>query len=407
MNILMANKYFFIKGGAENSFFETAGLLERQGHKVSFFSMKHPRNKPSEYDQYFVSNVEYESKDPGNALRAAGRILYSFEARHKLEQLLQTEKPDLAHLNNIYHQISPSILHSLKKYRIPVVMTLRDYKVVCASYSMLAGGKICEACRGGKYYNCLLKSCVKRSRLKSLLNTAEMYLHHDVLKIYDLVDEFISPSRFLINKLHDMGFDREIQYLPNFTTLNDQQDPVYDTSGKNVVYFGRVSTEKGLNTLITAFKGMSELNLRIIGEGPLLENLQQRVVSENIGNVIFCGYRKGQELIDEIKKSLFIVLPSECYENNPRTIIEGFAMGKPTVGARIGGIPELVRDGETGWTFESGNVEDLREKLRRMASAPDEVRRMGKNGRMFVEAELNTQRHYKKLMEIYQLAIKK
>ncbi len=158
MRILLANKYFFLKGGAENFFFQTARLLESRGHSVIFFSMQGARNFPISYSRYFVSSVEYDKPSISQRIKATGRLLYSWEARSKIKRLLQDHKPDLVHLNNIYHQISPSIIHTLRKHNIPIVMSLHDYKLVCASYSMLANRKICESCRGGRYYQCFLKS---------------------------------------------------------------------------------------------------------------------------------------------------------------------------------------------------------------------------------------------------------
>ena len=396
MKVLMANKYFYLKGGAENSFFETANLLKKKGHQVSFFSMKGERNLPSEYEEYFIPEVRYESGAFSNRIAAAGRMLYSFSARRNIEKLMRKEKPDIAHLNNIYHQISPSILHSLKKFKVPVVMTLRDYKVVCASYSMVAGGKICEACKDGKYYQTFLKACVKDSRLKSLLNTLEMYLHHHVLNLYGLVDVFISPSAFLKQKVVEMGFRGRVVHLPNFTTLDDYE-PVYEYE-PSVIYFGRISKEKGIATLIEGVRG-TPVQLKIVGEGPLKETLSRSLKPED--NVKFLGYKTGDDLRNEIKKSMCVMLPSEWYENNPRTVLEAFAFGKPAIGSRVGGIPELVRDNETGLTYEMGNAADLKEKLLYFIRHPEEVRRMGVNARKMVENELNREVHYKKLMEVY------
>lgn len=406
MKILLANKYFFIQGGADNSFFETARLLEKHGHQVAFFSMKHPKNFQTPFEPYFISNVDYERPDVKSTLKAAGRLLYSFEARRKIGRLIRKEKPDIAHLNSIYHQISPSILHTLRANGVPIVMTLRDFKMVCASYSMLAGGSICEACRNQKYFNCLLKKCVRDSRVKSLLNTIEMYLHHKLLNIYGLVDRFISPSRFLIAKMYDMGFKAPIEYLPNCTSLAESA-PTHGWTEKSAIYFGRLSKEKGLETLITAFKNTPEIGLKIIGSGPLEDSLRNRVRSENITNIRFLGFMAGEPLWQEVRKSMFVALPSECYENNPRTIIEGFALGKPAIGSRIGGIPELVLDGKTGYTYEMGNPDDFKDKIRLLTGDPSKIEHMGRNARLFLDTELNTEKHYGRLMEIYQSVLNK
>jgi glycosyltransferase involved in cell wall biosynthesis len=362
--------------------------------------MQDERNDPSEYERYFVSNVDYEKPGLKNKIDAAIKLLYSFEAKNKIEQLIKREKPDIAHLNNIYHQISPSILHVLKKFHVPVVMTLRDYKLVCAPYNMLTHGKICEACKGGKYYHCFLKGCVKGSKAKSLLNTIEMYLHHKILSIYNMVDIFISPSRFLKNKVGEMGAKGKFVYLPNFVRVDELQ-PQYTWNENSIVYFGRLSEEKGLLTLVKAMKDIPEISLKIIGEGPLREHLESGIVKNGIGNIRFLGYKSGEELNAEIRNSMFVVLPSEWYENNPRTIIEGFALGKPAVGSRIGGIPELVRDDETGFTFQAGDPEDLKKKILLLVNNPEKILLMGKRARSFVEQELNPEKHYEKLMEIY------
>lgn len=405
MKILFANKYFYRKGGAEYVFFDSAKLLENKGHKIIFFSMHHPKNLTSAYNDYFVSLIDYEKGGIKNKVDVSVKLLYSFEAKRKMEALIKKEKPDVAHLHNIYHQISPSIIHTLKKYHIPIVMTLHDYKITCASYHMLANGRICEACKDGKYYQCFLKRCVKESIVKSLLNTAEMYLHHKLLHIYDLVDIFISPSMFLKNKAEEMGFKGKIMYLPNFVNLQDY-DPQYNWRENSIVYFGRLSKEKGLDTLIEAMEGLN-IKLKVIGEGPIKERLESRVRSLELKNIEFLGYKSGEELKNEIRKSMFAILPSEWYENNPRAIIEGPALGKPVIGARIGGIPELVKDNETGLTFEAGNSEDLMAKMIHLSKNTAEIEKMGLNARRKVEEEFSTEIHYKKLTNIYRSALNK
>jgi len=350
-----------------------------------------------------MSNVEYDKPSFRQNVKAAGRLLYSWEARSNIERLLQNQKPDLAHLNNIYHQISPSIIHTLRKHKIPIVMSLRDFKLVCASYSMLANGKICELCKGGRYYQCFLKSCVKDSRAKSLLNTAEMYLHHKILHIYDLIDIFISPSQFLKTKVEEMSYKRKIIYLPNFINIEEYK-PRYDSEEKTIVYFGRLSREKGLLTLIEAMDKLQDITLKIIGDGPLKEELRSKIAILGLNNIMMLGYMSGELLKEEIQKSMFVVLPSECNENNPRSLIEGFALGKPAVGARIAGIPELVKDWETGLTFKMGDSDDLRSKIIYLTQNASMISTMGKASRWFVESELNADKHYHKLMQIYEEA---
>lgn len=404
VKILLVNKFFYLKGGSERVFLEEADLLKRNRHQVAFFSMFDKKNLSCPQSKYFINHIDYEPpvrNIKGNILQSL-KMLYSFEAKEKIEELLNDYQIDIAHLHNIHHQISPSILDVFVKYKIPTAMTLHDYKLVCPSYSMLADGKPCQKCKNGKYFWCLLKKCTKDSYAKSLLNVVEMYLHHKILHIYDKIDIFVSPSMFLKKKLKEMGFKKEIVHLPNFINAKDYL-PKYSFNEKIICYFGRLSEEKGLFTLLKAVKGI-DIKLKIIGDGPIKENLKFKVKSEKLDNVDFLEYKSGRELKNEIRSSMTVVLPSECYENNPRTVLEAFALGKPVIGGRVGGIPELVRDGETGLTFESGNANDLRSKIESLLKNPKQIAEMGKKARKFVEESFNPEKHYKKLMQIYRLA---
>lgn len=405
MKILLANKYYFIKGGSETSFFETGRLLKLKGHSTIFFSMKDARNLPSENDRYFVSNIDYENQSLMRNIHNGLGILYSLEAKRQMDSLLRAEDPDVAHLHNIYHQISPSILHVLKTHNVPVVMTLHDYKIVCPSSLMLNKSQLCDACRNSKYYRCFLKGCAKNSRSKSFINTVEMYLHHNLLDIYRLVDVFIAPSMALKSIVEKMGLRGKVVHLPYFVDLS-QFNVADGAAGNNLVYFGRLSKEKGLSTLIEAVKGLG-VTLKIAGEGPLRATLEVKVKAQAINNVEFLGYKGGEELKDLVRRSIAVVVPSEWYENLPFAVIESLALGKPVIGARIGGIPELVRDNETGLTFEPGNVEDLRNKIKIMIGDAEKPMSMGHNARLFVERELNAEKHYQELMKIYGEALSK
>lgn len=406
MKILLINKFFFLKGGSEKSFFDTANLLQKKGHSVVFFSMSHPENFESQFSRYFLSEIDFEGiNDFKSIWRASFRILYSGEARNKLKRLVQEESPDIVHLHNIHHQISPSILHPLKNFNIPVVQTLHDYKVVCPVYTMLSQGKLCERCRDRKFYHCSIQRCSKDSFLKSILNTLEMYLHHSILRIYRLVDAFISPSQFLIDKVNEMGFKGKFFYLPNSINTEDYSNTNI-WKKHTIVYFGRLSKEKGIYTLLQAVKGLP-VECLIFGDGPERENLAMMVKRENIVNISLCGYVSQIQLQSEIQKSMFVILPSEWYENNPYAVIEAFAMGKAVIGSRIGGIPELIKDHKTGLTFEPGSAEELRKNILYLLNNSEKIMTLGANAKRFIERNYNQEYHYQKLMKIYQFAIEK
>jgi glycosyltransferase involved in cell wall biosynthesis len=420
LTILHINKFHYLKGGSEVVYFQTARLLEKHGHKSLFFSMHHPNNLPCETSNFFVPFIDFNNlKGLKENFMGAWRILYYLKSRRLLSRLLDTYHIDLAHLHNVHHQISPSILHEFKKRKIPIVMTLHDYKMVCTSYNLLVEERPCEVCVRGNYYKAIIHRCVKESFYKSILAAIEMYLHHKIMDIYDNVDIFIAPSIFLKNKLIEMGFEKEIVYVPNFidlTGFDELNKSMEYEKGKNetsVVYFGRLTQGKGLVTLLEAANIWQQKNkdkeliVKIIGDGPLKNELEEIVKTTSINNIRFLGFMKREKLFREIKNSIAVIIPSEWYENNPMSVIESFALCKPVIGSRIAGIPELVKDNYTGLTFEPGNAFDLYTKILFLMENPDKAREMGKKANQFVRDELSAENYYKKLMEIYKLAILK
>lgn len=395
----------FPKGGDAVCTLATRDLLSSKGHEVNCWGMDHPSNQDFPGSRDFVRYIDYEhSSGISSTVRAATNILYSFEARRKFERFVDRLAPDIVHLNNFAHQISPSILDVLKKRRIPTVMTMHDYKMVCPSYSMLSGGSPCERCKDGAYYWCAKLKCTKGSFSKSLVNSIEMYLHHHIMGIYDHIHTYISPSKFMASKARDMGMKGNLCHLPNFVNPADFL-PCDPRAGHGCIYVGRLSPEKGLLTLLDAIKGVN-VDLKIIGEGPQRTELEEKISQEKLTNVSLLGYLTGGDLRDQICNSKFLVLPSECYENNPLTVIEAFCMGKPVLGASIGGIPELVINNHTGATFEPGNINDLRKKIILMTESAS-LAEFGNNARQLVKANLTPEKHYTGLMDIYLQAIGK
>jgi glycosyltransferase involved in cell wall biosynthesis len=407
MRVLMINKYLFPKGGDAICTLETGRLLEKKGHEVRFWGMDDPRNPDLPLKKLFVRNVDYHQ--PGGVisrLKMAANLLYSFEAKRKLESVLQTEKPDVVHLHNYAHQISPSILHTIHRHGIPAVATMHDAKLVCTSYLLRCGGRVCDACRLGKYFQCVVKRCVKSSWPKSLLGAAEMYLHHDVLGIYDIIATHIAPSLFMKKKVEEMGFRGDIVHLPNFIDTAAYRSQVGPPL-RSIVYVGRLSEEKGLFTLLDAAGHIGDVAVKIIGEGPLMPALRRRVADGGLQHVSFLGYRTGEDLLREIASNAVVVLPSECHENNPRAVLEAFALGKPVIGSRLGGIPELVVDGVTGLTFTAGDAADLSLKINSLIDSPAAVIRWGRNARNLVEEKFNAEVYYQGLLRVYAAAREK
>jgi glycosyltransferase involved in cell wall biosynthesis len=405
MKVLAVNKYYYVKGGAERYYFELARILEGHGDEVVPFAMRDELNEETPYERYFVSHEAFDgSAGFADRLRAAARVIYSVEARRRIEQIVNATAPDVAHLHNIAHQLSPSILYGLRARGVPVVQTLHDYKLVCPNYQMFVRGATCERCATWRYYNAVLTKCMRGSLTASALVAAEAYVHR-MLRTYDEnVDVFIAPSAQLRDRMIAHGIDGgKIVHLPYSISL-EGYSPNFAHEGY-AAYVGRLSGGKGLRTLLRAHGMAPSVVLKIIGTGPLEGELRESVAREGVGNVEFVGHMSGRQLADLVAGALFVVVPSECFENSPLTVYEAFARGKAVVGSRIGGIPELVSEGETGLIFGPGRDEELAECMAALWDDPARAIEMGRSARQRVEREYGPEPHYERIKEIYKRAM--
>lgn len=374
MKIVLVNKFHWRKGGSETYYFALAEGLRSLGHEVHFFSMEDDRNEPCEDSDLFVSNRDYNGPTSlASKVSAAASIVYSNEAKRKFQELCERVHPDIVHMNLVHRQITLSILDApyLKQNRIPILFTAHDYILVCPNYTMLDGsGRVCEACIDGRFSNCLKRKCVKGSTVKSGMALLEAeYLR--LSRAYRKIDRVISPSRFLAHKMIEGGLasDRVI-WMPNYLLDADAHaidavEPV-KTSKPYLLYFGRLSEEKGIEVLIEAFSKAKAngigFDLKVAGEGPLRQTLEEK--SRHVctsGAIEFLGFKTGDELRSLVKGAAFTVVPSTWYENMPYSVVESLAAGTPVIGSGIGGIPELIENGKTGLVASPGKVDDLRD----------------------------------------------
>lgn len=382
MKVLLVNKFHYRKGGSETYYFGVAEALRQLGHEVFFFAMEDVKNYPCDQARYFVSHSDYSGKTSAiQKLKDGASLIYSLEAKRKFEALLEDVRPDVIHLNLVHRQLTFSILDApyLKTHRVPVVFTSHDYIMVCPCYTMVNGeGENCDECLKGSFEPCVRHRCVKDSKAKSLLAKAEA----DFLrwhKSYEKIDRIIAPSKFMRDKLVQGGISAEkVVYLQNF--LTDSQV----ATGKKVfnpnkfedcepyfIFFGRLSKEKGVLTLVRAFVAAldqlpSNWKLKLVGDGPQREEIEALVAQEGPeagARIELLGYRSGEELQRLVANARFSVMPSEWRENMPYSGMESLAAGTPIIGANVGGIPELINEKEAGFLFESGDVRDLSSHL--------------------------------------------
>jgi glycosyltransferase involved in cell wall biosynthesis len=405
IRLLLGNKFWFPKGGVETYLFELIEELPSLGYEVIPFAMRHERNRQSAYAEYFVDEVDYHAPQALlSKLRIASRMLYSRHAAAQLTALLDRHPADLAHLHNIYHQLSPSILPVLGERGIPVVMTLHDLKLACPNYKMRTGGQVCERCKTGGYHNAVVHRCVQDSAMASALCAFELYAHRRSGVYERHVSRFIVPSRFYLRKLRESGLPADrLVWVPSYTDVR-RYDPVYG-GGDYYLYIGRLSDEKGLPTLVEAAAAVPHATLVIAGEGPLRSVLAARVEERKLSHVKVVGPKYGQELIDLVRHARFSVIPSEWYENCPRSCIESFASGTPVIGADIGGIPEMVDDGVNGLLFPSFDTDALRQRIEYLWDRPSVVADMGRMARAKAEREYSTRAHLDRLLAVYEQAM--
>jgi glycosyltransferase involved in cell wall biosynthesis len=427
MNILQVNKFFYEKGGTERYLFSLSAALEERGHNVAHFSMQHGSNLPSPFEKYFVRERRYEDiAGLIGSLSHGLSFVRSKEAAKRIAELLKNHPPDVAHLHNIYHQITPSIIPVLREAGVPIVMTLHDYKLICPNYSLFAGGKYCDRCVGGKFYHAPLTRCNGGSTSRSALLSFESYWQKWT-RVYDGIACFLAPSRYIRERFIDAGFDTErVIYLPAFVEQGNAGDHDGEESGastygtsdtpadqlpsqphgpaaglpqKYILYFGRLSREKGLFILLAALKSCDGASLVMAGEGPERHRLEEYARANKL-NVIFTGFLPKPEMDGVIARARAVVLPSESPENAPFTVIEAAAMGVPVIVSNMGGLPELAEYFQ-GIVFPSGDSSKLAQGIQELWSNDALVESAGQQAASEARLRFDKTAHLRSLEEIY------
>ncbi len=402
MRVIMANKYWYLKGGAERYLFDLSATLEEHGHQVLPFAMRSAKNLPTPWAKRFVSEVMTEKVSFGwRGLRTAGRMLYSLEARRKFAALAEETHPDVLHVHNIYHQIGPSFLPLARAAGIPVVLTAHDYALVSPDYSLFHHGRIDEPKTPGDVSGMIMRRAVKDSVVATALAVAAWKLH-DALRLYtDNVNRIIAPSAFMKAMLvrHGISEDR-IAHVPHPIDTR-AWTPSDAATGTYALYVGRLVEEKGVETLIRAAAKVPGIPVRIVGTGP--DEARLKALAKELGttNVRFDGFQEGAALKALYAGARFIVVPSLWYEVFGLIVLEAYAAGIPVVASQIGALGELVQDGETGVLVSAGDTDDLAEQMSDLWAHPDTCGAMGRAGRAWVEKDFTPAMHYDRIVEVY------
>lgn len=403
MNILIVNTRHFFGGGDSTYTFNLADMLRQKRHEVAFFAMQDGRNLPDPNSDLFVSHIDFKELNQSKSIfigfKVASRVIYSRETRKKFAKVLDRFQPDIIHLQNIHGHISPSVIFEAKAREIPVVWTLHDYKLICPNTHFLIDttGEICEACDRNKYYQAIIKRCKKGSILASIMASIEAYAHR-LMRLRERVNLFLTPSVFLRTKLIARCFSPKkvikLSYL-----LPDEMFNCVDSDEGYILFLGKFVPIKGIYPLLRACYLTDRVRLIMAGriEEPLLRPLYSLIPS----NAEYVGMKQGKELRKLILKARAIVVPSLWYENQPFSILEAFAAGKPVIASDLGGMTELVKNSHGGLLVPPGDVQALAEAMEWMTTHAKKAKEMGKAAREYALREHSAHKHYERLMQIY------
>ena len=361
----MVNKFLHPAGGAETYMLKLGEFLKKKGHSVQYFGMENPGNSVGNSWGIYSSPMDFHRSSPGSGIKNPLALIRSGDVKQKTKKILEQFRPDVMHLNNFNYQLTPSVIEAAEEYHrqnpgaLRIVYTAHDTQLVCPSHYMyrpLTGG-VCEKCLGGKYYNCIMGRCIHGSFARSFLGALESWYWHKK-EIYRKLDVIICPSSFLKYKLDtDPALAEKTMVLRNFvrTVTGDKRE-----KGNYILYFGRYSREKGIRTLLDVCRNLPDIPFVFAGGGPM------ETLTEGIPNVRNAGFLDPERLDQLIAGARFSVCPSECNENCPFSVIESIRNGTPVLGSDRGGIPELIREGRTGWLFPAGNEDYLKEIIRKI-----------------------------------------
>jgi len=407
--IVIVNRRYFPSSGPETYLFNIIPVLEADNFEVIPFSVKRKWNIKTKYEKYFVDSpygldTLYYSEAKLNLFskfKIFCNAIYSFEAKSKMEQLIKNEKPDLVYLFGIVNDISPSIIHACKKYHVPVMVRLSDYYLLCANYLFLRKNEFCKLCLTKNHLHGLKNLCVKNEFLPTLTRTLSLIIHN-MMKIYDYVDSYICTCSFMKRIMIEGGFPEHKLHIINSFVDSESYKPNYK-NGDYILYFGRISPEKGIEYLLKAKAKMKhKIPLYIVGETSdteYMNSLKNYVINNNVPDVKFTGFKKTEELKKIIGEAKFVVIPSICADNSPVSALEAMASGKPIIGSDIGGITDQITK-DTGFLVSPKDENQLAEKMDILSENDKMVDKMGRNARINFEENFSEKQHYSKLKRV-------
>lgn len=419
MTIIIINYRFFISGGPERYLFNVIDLLQKKGHTVIPFSVKHNKNISTPYESYFLDAIgdgdevyanEYNKTNFDTVKKSLGRMLYSKEAKKKLKVLIKDVKPDLIYVLHYQNKISASIFEAAKEENIPVVVRISDFGQICANSLLyrLKENEICEKCINGSRWNAVKYKCVQDSYVYSAIKAASLAIAESVVKIRPKINAYVIPSSFTMQKLSEYGIDnKKLNHIPTFFNHEIIADASSLSYQPFALFIGRIVQEKGLLTMVKAFAN-TNLNLKIIGFSNNDYQLElEKYLADKPHNIEFLGRKSFQEIVPYLQTCAFTIVPSETYDNFPNTVLESYAFKKAVIATDLGSLKEMIIDKKTGVLFKMHNETDLREKAISLLNNPELSKQYGINGFKKLQDEYGAEMHYNKLMNVFSSLSKK
>jgi glycosyltransferase involved in cell wall biosynthesis len=413
MKILVINSRYGHVSGPERYLFNLKSLLEGHGHEVIPFSITYSMNEPSEYSRYFASPLsdnetmrfKEQNKNFGSLKKTIGRNFYSNEVERNLSQLIEDTRPDFAIVLLYLRKLSPSVIATLHKQKVPFAVRLSDFQMICPAAKLYRDGHVCQLCVDGSLWNSVKYKCVHDGYGPSLVNLFAT-AYHNFRGYFDLIQCFVAPSQFTISKMVEAGFDaNKFHHLPTFAepmpNLGVQRDPA------QVLYSGRLEDDKGVHVLLEAIELLKsrtgkDVHLKLAGNGDAryVSSLKEYAAKHQLNNIEFLGNQNKAALNALYEQSSFSVIPSLWYDNLPNSALESFAGGAPVIASRHGSFLELIRDGIDGMLFERANAHDLASKIEILLENEDLARKMGASCRERIATTFSPQQHYETLIKV-------
>lgn len=409
MRILQINQCHYPRGGADVVYLNHIKLLKEKGHDVAEFSSVSEKDLSSDYSEFFVQSNDLRKASILKKISSIGPYLYNREAEKKLKELIKKFKPDVAHVHLFYGKLSVSTLKALSDEKIPTIHTVHDYKILCPVNTLLDSSQsLCNECVSGSVISCVKKKCSDDSLLQSAVVAAEALMWKKIIHPTKFINHYHFVSEFCKNE-HEKYFPE----ISNKSTVIYNYSPVefnlvkLDNYKKYFLYFGRLSHEKGVMTLLKSWLNLPDnFKLLVVGDGSIKNDLISFKESNNLKNVEFLGYKSGEDLCKLVSNALFVIVPSEWFENNPMTIIESYKLHTPVIGASIGGIPEIIIPEKTGFIFKSGDSDHLSQVIKKAWHLDkDAYDFMMTSCSGFFEENFSENNYYKSIIDVYKKTI--